>query len=64
MIIKNMQPEYFEKLEFQSISTFDQLFNIGTRIEDVIRDGKIKRENQANKYMSPGSDVNTLAQPP
>ena len=64
MIIKNMQPKNLKKLEFQSISTFEQLFDIGTRIEDAIRDGKIKRENQANKYMGLGSDVNTLAQSP
>ena len=50
MIIKNLQPEYLEKLEFQSIVTFEQLFDIGTRIQDAIRDGRIKRGHQMNKF--------------
>ena len=44
IVIKNLQPIYQEKLIFQSINTFAKLFDVRTRIENAIRDGKIKRE--------------------
>ena len=43
-VIKNLQLVYQEKLMLQSISTFIELFDVGTRIEDAIREEKIKRE--------------------
>ena len=36
IVIKNLQPVYQEKLMFQSINTFIELFDVGTRIEDTI----------------------------
>ena len=37
IVIKNLQSIYQEKLMFQSMNTFVELFVVGTRIEDVIR---------------------------
>ena len=44
MIIKTIQPTYHKRMRFMPISTFEQLFNVGTKIEDALRDGKIKKE--------------------
>ena len=45
LVIKNLQPIYQEKLMFQAINIFPELFDVGTRIEDALRDGMIKRED-------------------
>ena len=72
IVIKNLQPIYQEKLKFQSINTFAELFDVGTGIEDAIIEGKIKRDdfssgigkrptyqgNQANL-----TNVNAISQP-
>ena len=58
---------------FQSINTFIELFDVGTRLEDAVREGKIKREDFSSRrgkmptyhqenYVNP-TDVNALNQP-
>ena len=66
IVIKNPLPKYQEKLMFQSINTFAELFDASIRIYDAIREGKIfldgrgksptyHQGNQANP-----TDVNQL----
>ena len=44
MIIKNLQPIYNECMWYLPITTFEQLFDVGTMIEDAIKEGKIKKD--------------------
>ena len=73
MVVKNLQPVYQEKLMFQSINTFAELFDVETRIEDAIREDKIKKEEYqggkprrplygSNSHFGP-TNVNALSQP-
>ena len=45
ILVKNLQPVYHEKLFYQSITTFGELFEIGSRVEDAIREGKFKKDD-------------------
>ena len=45
MLVKNLQPVYHEKLFYQSITTFGELIEIGSRIKDAIRKGKFKKDD-------------------
>ena len=45
IVIKNLQSVYHGKLICHSINTFANLFDVGTQIEDAIREGKVKRED-------------------
>ena len=47
MLIWNLQLIYHDKF-YQLISTFEELFEINTRIKDAIREGKLKNEELAN----------------
>ena len=57
MLVKNLQHIYHEKMFYQRITTFEELFEIGTRIEDAIRDGRIggtgslEKEKKCNAYV-------------
>ena len=71
LVIKNLQPVYQEKMMFQALNTFSELFDVGTRIEDAIRDGVLKREDGHARgkrpVYNPGNhsgvaDVNALSQ--
>ena len=76
LVIKNLQPIYQEKLIFRAINTFAELFDVGTKIEDALMDGMIKREELSeNKVRRPTyslgghqpnhfgvTDVNTFSQ--
>ena len=69
MLMKNLQPMYYEKLFYQSISTFEELFEIGTMIEEAIREGRIKKEEPPQQSKRPSysrnsTDVNILSSQP
>ena len=42
IVIENLQLVCQEKLMFQSINSFAELFDVGTRIENALKEGKIK----------------------
>ena len=69
MLMKNLQLMYHDKLFYQSISTFEELFEIGTRIEDAVREGRIKKEEPPQQSKRPNysrspMDVNALSSQP
>ena len=49
MLVKNLQPIYHDRLFYQSIPIFEELFEIGTRIEDAICDGRISGAESLKK---------------
>ena len=49
LVIKNLQLIYQEKLMFQAINTFVELFGVGTRIEVALSDRIIKIEESSGK---------------
>ena len=53
ILVKNLQPVYHEKLFYQSITTFGELIEIGSRIEDAIREGKFKEDDLQDKSEKP-----------
>ena len=67
IVIKNLQPEYLDRLEYQGVDSFLQLMRIGARIEDNVRSGKIRRDTSVFKGKrpvypnNPTPDVNALA---
>ena len=64
IVVKNLQPVYQVKLMFQSINSFAELFDVGTRIEDATREGKIKKEEyQGGKHSRPVYGSNSHYEP-
>ena len=67
IVIKNLQPEYLEKIEYTGVDTFPRLMKLGATVEDHIRSGKIRRDTSAFKSKrpmypnNPMPDVNALA---
>ena len=67
IVVKNLQPEYLEHLEYNGVETFQRLMKIGATIEDNIRSGKIRRDTSTIKGKrpmypnNPMPDVNALA---
>ena len=49
MILKNLQPMYHDRMCFLPITTFEQLFDFEVKIEDALRDGKIKKDRPWRK---------------
>ena len=53
MLIKNLQPIYHGMLFYQSIFTFEELFEVGTRIEDAIGEGKFRKDEPSHQSKRP-----------